>query len=132
MAVIRKKSRYLDLDLNFTPHPTTGDIVKVKNEKAVIAAIGNLIQTNYYERLFRHEIGSDINKMLFEPIDLITSTNIKDSLERIINEFEPRANILALLVTPNEDEERYDISMSISINNLSDPFTINFFLERIR
>jgi len=132
MAILTKNNRYLDLDLNFAAHPVTGDIVKVKDEKAVIASIGNLIQTNFFERLFNPDLGCDIKQYLFDPIDLITSIKLEDSLRLVISRYEPRASIQELRVTPNFDSERYDISLTLVINNLTDPFTIDFFLERIR
>jgi phage baseplate assembly protein W len=125
-------ARYIDIDLDFKPHPVTGDILKHKDERAVIASVANLLQTDFYSRLFQHNIGSNLRKILFEPIDIITGITLQDSILGCIREFEPRASVDAINVTPNYDEQRYDISLTISLVNLTNPVTINFFLERIR
>ncbi len=125
-------ARYIDLNLDFKPHPVTGDILKHKDEAAVVASVSNLLQTSFYSRLFQHQIGSDLRTILFEPIDYFTTTRLQDSIASVVNLYEPRARIDTIAVTPNYDEQRYDITMTLSIVNLTNPVTINFFLERIR
>ena len=46
-----------DLDLDFTAHPVTKDIVRKTNVEAVKRSVRNLIRTNMYERPFHPEIG---------------------------------------------------------------------------
>ena len=60
---------FKDLDLNFTAHPILKDINKHVNEYAVINSVKNLVLTNFYERPFRPELGSNIRRMLFENVD---------------------------------------------------------------
>lgn len=125
-------ARYIDIDLDFEAHPVTGDILKHKDDKAVIASVVNLLQTDFYSRLFQHNIGSNLRNVLFEHIDEITTINLQDSIIGCIANFEPRAKVDSINVTPNYDEHRYDITMTLSLVNLTNPVTINFFLERIR
>lgn len=125
-------ARYTDIDLNFKAHPVTGDILKLKDDAAIVASVSNLLQTDYYSRLFQHNIGSDLRKILFEPIDDFTAIRLKDSIEQVIGNYEPRATVESLFVAPNYDELRYDITLTLSIVNLTNPITLNFFLERIR
>ena len=62
---------FKDLDLNFNIHPIRKDVTKHLNEYAVVNAVKNLILTNHYERPFRPNVGSNIRRLLFEPVDAI-------------------------------------------------------------
>ena len=57
---------YSDLDLNFVMNPSTGDINILTGEQDIKRAVRNLILTNYYERKFQSDIGSDVSGLLFE------------------------------------------------------------------
>ena len=46
---------YVDLDLDFTRHPVTNDVVKIEDVDAVKRSVRNLINTNFYERPFHPE-----------------------------------------------------------------------------
>ena len=66
-----------DLDLNFKIHPIRKDINKHKAELAVINSIKNLISTRHYEVPFQPELGCNVQKLLFEPLDSVTATLIE-------------------------------------------------------
>jgi phage baseplate assembly protein W len=126
-----KTRQFVDLDLNFLPNPVTGDISMNVGNLAVLRAVEYLVQTNHYERKFHPEIGGNITKMLFEPLSDITGQSIQKELTNVINNFEQRAIIDQLIVSPNFTNDGYDISISIYVNNSVSPVTINTFLERL-
>jgi len=68
--------QYSDLDLNFTIHPVRKDINRWTDEQAVIHSVRNLLVTNHYERPFQPDLGSNVRRMLFEPLDNITASNL--------------------------------------------------------
>ena len=71
-------ARYTDIDLNFTRNPITGD-VSVRNDKeAVSGSIRNIILTMQGEKKFNPNFGGNVRKLLFEPIDPITTLKIED------------------------------------------------------
>jgi phage baseplate assembly protein W len=123
---------YQDLDLNFEAHPITGDVTKKKGDRAVIASIKNLILTNHYERPFNPAIGSNVRRMLFEPMDSQTTVLIREEIINTITNYEPRATLEEVIVSPNYDGNRYDITITFSILNRPEPVTVSLFLERIR
>jgi hypothetical protein len=124
--------RFSDLDLNFTKHPVTKDVSKKVNENAIATSIRNLLLTSFYERPFNPELGSNLKKFLFEPIDNVTTSIIQDSIFETINNFEPRVTISEVVAAPNFDEQRYDVYVTFFVKNTVEPITISFFLERIR
>jgi phage baseplate assembly protein W len=123
---------FSDLDLNFTIHPVKKDINRYTNETAVMNSIKNLILTNHYERPFQPNIGSNVRRLLFENMDTITATTLEKEIEQTIKNYEPRANISRLNVSPDYDNNGFKVYMEFFVVNRTTPITINFFLERIR
>lgn len=124
--------KYKDLDLNFIAHPGNGDITKHKDEYAVINSIKNLVLTNFFERPFRPTIGSNVKKLLFEPIDSLTSTALQRAITEVIENFEPRAKVSKIEVNPNYDENAFSVILEFFLINTLTPITINFQLQRLR
>ncbi len=94
MATVSTTSReWRDLDLNFKIHPIRKDINKHKGDLAVINSIKNLVSTNHYESPFQPELGCNIRKLLFEPLDMVTATLIEREIIETIDNFEPRASV---------------------------------------
>lgn len=139
MAVQNKNRRldYSDLDLDFIPHPATGDVVKKFGEDAIKRSVRNLVLTNFYERPFRPYIGSNAQKLLFDNINPLTATFLKNSIIETIVNFEPRVRLLeddnrGVIVTVDPDNNGYNVQISYIIINRLEPAVINLFLERIR
>ena len=124
--------RFSDLDLNLTKHPVTKDVSKVMNENAIATAIRNLLLTSHYERPFNPDLGSNLKKFLFEPIDNVTTSLIQDSIFETIKNFEPRVTVSEVVAAPNFEDQRYDVYVTFFVKNTIEPITISFFLERIR
>jgi phage baseplate assembly protein W len=124
--------QYRDLDLNFLAHPVKKDIVKTIDEMAVINSIKNLILTNHYERPFQPEIGSNIQKLLFENMDNITAITLEREIQQTISNFEPRALISSVKISPDFDRNAFSVGLEFYIINRTEPITIQFFLERAR
>jgi len=131
-AIQTSTRNYVDLDLNFTIHPIRKDINVLTNEMAVITSMKNLVLTNHYERPFNPDVGSNIRRLLFEPIDSITSGNLQREIKETIVNFEPRVSINTINVIPTPDELSYKVSINFYIINNPNPITLTFFLERIR
>ena len=132
-TVISSSSRqYKDLDLNFLIHPVRKDINKHKDEMAVINSIKNLMMTNHYERPFQPDLGSNVRRLLFENLDKITAISMEREIRQVVQNYEPRAQIKTLDILPDMDNNGFSVSMEFYIMNMTDPVTINFFLERVR
>ncbi len=123
---------YQDFTLDFTIHPIRKDLVLKNNADSVIRAITNLLQMNHYESPFRPDVGCNIRKLLFENVNEFTARDISRFIQETIENFEPRAKIQSLVVTPNEDENRYNVMLRVFIETFPNPFTIDFILEKAR
>jgi phage baseplate assembly protein W len=130
MATLQKI--YSDLDLTFNRTPVKNDIAISYDDQAVIRSVRNLLLTNFYERPFQPNIGSNVNKLLFEPVNSLTSSNLKEDIQNVIKNYEPRVSIDEIIVNPNEDENAYNITLQFYIGNNTSPTTVNLVLERSR
>lgn len=132
MAQASLTKRFIDLDLNFTSHPVTKDVVKIYDDNAIIASLKHLLFTNFYERPFQPDVGSNLRGLLFENADSFTANRIQRSIVETIQNYEPRVKVTRLTVKPNIDQNNYSCEMEFLLINKTDPTTITFFLERVR
>jgi phage baseplate assembly protein W len=132
-TVYTKVSReYKDLDLNFIIHPVRKDINKVTGDMAVVTSIKNLVLTSHYERPFQPDLGCNVRNLLFENLDIITASVLEREITQMITNYEPRAQVLSVVVIPNEDINAFSVSMQFGIVNRTEPVSIRFNLERLR
>jgi phage baseplate assembly protein W len=123
---------YKDLSLTLARNPVTNDVVTVEGDEAVKRSIKNLLMTVAGEVPFYPNFGSALSRLLFEPIDPVTTTLLASEVRATIEGFEPRVIIQSLDVTPTPDENRYQLDLVIQIVNLPQPITLTLFLTRLR
>ena len=129
----RNAQVFSDLNLNFVPHPLTGDITKLTNIEAVKRSVRNLINTNFYERPFHPEIGSNVRSVLFEPVSQIIEDILSRHIQDVIENFEPRVELININSRANVDENSYNVTIEFFVRNSpSGVQTVNLFLERLR
>lgn len=127
-----EKRQFKDLDLNFNIHPVRKDVTKHTGEMAVINSMKNLILTNFYERPFQPEVGSNLRKLLFENLDTVTAMAINREINQTIKNYEPRVRIQSTSVKPDYDNNAYSVTIEFTIVNVDRPLSITFLLERTR
>lgn len=128
----RKNQVFSDFLNDLSPHPITGDIVRYVNENAVNRSIRNLIFTNKGERLYQPSLGSDLYKILFEPMSTAISEMLSQAIQTLIDEHEPRAKVLAVNVAPDLEGNAYMVTIQYMIINRQNPITLNVTLTRVR
>ena len=131
MAISRIKD-YTDLDLDFIAHPITGDVTKKIGPDAIARSIRNLVMTNYYDRPFRSQIGSNALKMLFENIGPLTAINLEQAISDVVTNFEPRAKLIGVKVNADPDNNGYSAKIAFYVQNRPEPYQTTLFLERVR
>jgi phage baseplate assembly protein W len=123
---------FSDLDLTFAKHPITKDVSKKTKENAIIASVKNILMTRFYERPFNPNLGSNIYNLLFEPVDFVTASILSKEISMAINNFEPRVSIREIIVTPDNNNQKYDVTLTFFIINSVKPISVALFLERLR
>lgn len=132
LTVNTRTRKYRDLDLNFIANPVTGDVSTLTDDDAVIRSVRNLIFTNFYERPFHPEIGSSVRGLLFENITPVTMINLKNAIEEVIRNFEPRVNLDLVVVQSTTDQNTIQALLRFYIRNNTQPTEISVFLQRVR
>ena len=124
--------QFADLDLNFTPHPVTGDVGFKKDENAVKQAVKNLVLTQHFERQFHSEIGSSLRSLLFEPATPMTKEILRKTISDTITNFEPRVELIDVEIRYKLDDTAVDVRVIFKIVNTFTPIDVNLTLERTR
>ena len=154
MAVIYQKGLsthtrgWADLDLDFTAHPVTKDIVRKTNVEAVKRSVRNLIQTNKYDKKFHPEVDGGVTRHLFGLATAATKHDIAEAIATCLRNYEPRVVVDRVNVVGNEDEiahvqsdirvtgnidrNGFNVSIFFRIINSPEPIEVSLFLERIR
>ena len=126
------KNIYADLDLTFSRIPGKNDVALSYDEQAVIRSVRNLLLTNFYERPFQPNLGSNLDKLLFEPVNKLTSSLLKSDIENTITNYEPRVTLDYVLVNPNVDQNAYTVTIQFYVGNNTSPIAVNLLLQRSR
>ena len=109
-----------------------GDLAKTVDEFAVAQSIKNLILTDKMERPFQPTLGCDIRKSLFENFTPQTITVAKQRIAETIGQYEPRAEIINIEASPDEDNNALNMTIVFSLINSDVEQTLGLVLERIR
>jgi phage baseplate assembly protein W len=88
--------------------------------------------TANYERPFHSEIGSPIKKLLFEPVTPMLEVMLRRAIMDTIDNFEPRVQVLDVIVVVSEDEYEVSVTIEFQIVNTNQPLTLDLVLERTR
>ena len=123
--------QYKDIDLSFTAKPN-GELYTKKDASAVVQALKNLIQTNYYEKPFEPFFGGNVRGLLFELADDDIEIEVKEAIIQTINEYEPRAKIINIFVNFNEDYNDLNVTIEFQVINTEEVVQFTTSLSRLR
>jgi len=132
MSILKSNKIYKDLDLSFDKHPETKDVLKKVDINAVKQSMKILLFTNFGERLFRPDIGSGLNAVLFEPMDNISSNVLAKKIQIVLENNEPRVTVQRVDVIPNYDENEYEVTIFFKVLGISQTSSLSITLERLR
>tara|TARA_B100000287_G_C20052101_1_gene550810 strand:- start:109 stop:501 length:393 start_codon:yes stop_codon:yes gene_type:complete len=124
---------FKDLSVTFKKHPVTDDVITVKDKAAITQSIKNLLLTRKGERLFQPQLGSNLQKSLFEPLDYGTAGMIKSQVKETIKRWEPRVIVEDVRCEPDFNTNGYEVELFYRIIGREDrQQQAGFFLERTR
>jgi len=115
MPVERVSKGFKDLSLSFQVNPLNYDLIAIKNETAIARSIRNLVFTLPGERFFNQNLGSRVSRVLFENMDEITASIIQTEIENTIKNYEPRVSLTRVDVSPNYDENEFNVTIRYNI-----------------
>jgi phage baseplate assembly protein W len=133
MPIERVSKQFKDISLSLQVNPLNYDIIDIKNESAIARSVRNLVFTLPGERFFNQNLGSKVNQSLFENIDDISASILKDEIENTIQNYEPRVDLIDVEVSPNYDEYAYDIVVRYYIVGIdAQAQQLTFALQSVR
>ena len=133
MPVERISRGFKDISMSFEVNPINDDLISVKNRTAIARSIRNLVLTVPGERFFNPDLGSRITEILFDTLDELSASSIRDEIEETIIKYEPRVKLDNVNVKPNYDNNEFDVTITydiIGIDVLSQQ--LNFALQSTR
>ena len=122
---------YKDFAYSFFANPMSGDVGKKTGVSAVKSAIVSILKTNHNERMFQPEFGSNIRALLFEQMNPITEQRMKTEVENAVRNHEPRAEILGITVTGQEEQNRYLVSILFNVSSEAEPQKLETYFDRV-
>ncbi len=140
----KQSRKFKDLDLDFGRNIVTNDVNTIEDVIAIKRSVRNLVQTNFYERLFHPEKGCGVRQLLFENYSPLTSVFMRRKLEEVLVNYEPRISLSSIIINDDaEDHINPSIPNDIGHNKLRvdihfyvvgipSPQTVNIQLQRLR
>ena len=107
--------------MSFQVNPLTNDLIVIKNATAIARSLRNLVLTTPGERFFNENLGSQVNNLLFENVDDITAMSIRSEIINVIENYEPRVNLLKVSVNANIDSYSMDVIIAYEIVGIDIP-----------
>ena len=96
--------------------------ILVEDISSIYQSINNILNTTPGERIFNTEFGIDLASWIFDLINTSSAFAILSEITGAINRWEPRVFVEfgQSTVTPNYDNNLYDINIIFSIANMTD------------
>lgn len=133
MAEARLSKSFKDISMSFQVNPLTYDLIALKNENAIARSIRNLVLTNRGERFFDYNLGSQVNEILFESLDDISGSSLRESITNVIENYEPRVRLVDVQVIPDYDKNEFGVIVTYNVVGIdAQPQQLSFALQPTR
>ena len=117
----RVSQSFKDISMSFETNPLNEDLIALKNTSAIARSLRNIVFTQPGEKFFNPEFGSRVSESLFEVVDEVSTIAIRDEIRSSIINYEPRVNLLDVLVNPNPDENEMNVTIKYEIVGIDIP-----------
>ena len=115
MPIQRVSQGFRDLSMTFQRNPLNDDLVVLKNATAIARSVKNIVFTQPGEKFFDEDFGSRVSRFLFENIDPVTASNIRDEIVQSILNYEPRVELSKVTVVPDYDSNAMNATIIYDI-----------------
>ena len=133
MPIQRVSQGFKDVSMTFQRNPLNDDLVTLKNQTAIARSVKNIVFTQPGEKFFDEDFGSRVSRFLFENINPVTASNIRDEIVQSILNYEPRVKLSDVFVIPNYDGNVMNVAIVYSIIGADiPPQSLDFVLQPTR
>ncbi len=140
----KQSRKFKDIDLDFGRNIVTNDVNTIEDVIAIKRSVKNLVQTNFYERLFHPELGCGVRQLLFENYSPLTSIYLRRKLEEVLVNYEPRISLTSIIINDDSedllnpqiiddvDKNQLRVDIHFYVVGVPGPQTVNIQLQRLR
>ena len=115
MPLERVSQGFKDISMSFQVNPLNLDLIALTNETAIARSVRNIVFTLPGEKFFDSNFGSRISNSLFENVDEISASIIRDEIRNSITNYEPRVELIDVQTTPDYDNASFDVLIQYRI-----------------
>jgi phage baseplate assembly protein W len=94
------------------------DLETLEDVDSVKQSMRAILMTRRGSRPMNPLFGSDVHKILFEKINNATSILLRNEIQRSITTWDPRIEILDIVVNTDEDNNAYMVDIYFRLKNL--------------
>lgn len=121
MPLERVSQSFKDVSMSFQANPLNNDLIAIKNQNAIARSVRNIVLTAPGEKFFDPDFGSRVSELLFEVMDEFTARAIRDEIESSIRNYEPRVDLTNVEVSPNYDNNEFNVTITYRIIGIDVP-----------
>lgn len=118
-----------DIDIELT-RQNDGDITRDTEINAIKNSLANIINTLQGSRRMLQPFASDVQGLLFEPIDAMTARSLAEKLLEGILYWEDRVSITNFDIEPKYDMNQYECRLNFTIKPSNIVETVKFIINR--
>ena len=115
MPVERISKGFKDISGSFQINPLNEDLIALKNETAIARSLRNLVLTERGERPFSPNLGCGVNALLFDNMDSVTTSVVRDEIIQVIDNYEPRVSLIDVKVDADTDGNELFITIQYQV-----------------
>ena len=102
------------------------DFKRVKDIDVIITSWNNILMTPRRTYIFDPDYGSDLHKIIFDPVDDSTVERIKTEVETRIRNYDDRATIEEIEVLLNSNGKGYTVNLFVEYEGETGTLSVKF------
>lgn len=122
---------YIDIDIAFSKHPSSKNLLLKKNVNAVKQSVLHLMRLRSGDVPFHPEMKSPVYDYMFDNMTNVAKIIIESEVKKYLGIFEPRLQIQEVVVDFIDDNS-IDCKIIGNIVNVSAPVTISVLVNKLR
>ena len=126
------QTTYQDLDISFSMHPSTKDVLKLYDVSAAKFALKNVLLTAPGEKVDDFNYGAGLSQLQFELLSPPLVAYAKRKIFEQVGSYLPEITLQDVSVTPNYDTGELLITVTFYVIGNLQLQTLNLVLERAR
>lgn len=135
----KKTATYTDLKLDIELAKSVGsglrpslakDVIVSEDIQAIRNSIYNIFSTKNGQKLLNPTFGSSLEQYLFENVSPVMGQLIGDNILNALQEYEPRVEVLKVIVVPKPENNQYDIKVYFRFIDINNEASIDISINR--